>query len=107
MEPNKGVSDGSRATWEKIYDKVIVELKTNLVYVLVLVLGYCLYRSEIRQIELQKVENDIVRRERDEWKNLALKAIGRNFDYVDILFKGHEYKNDTVADGVSDTNGRK
>jgi hypothetical protein len=106
MEGNKGAINSHTTGWERIYDKVIAELKTNLVYVLVLVLGYCLYRSEISQNDLQKVENDIVRKERDEWRGLALKAIGRNFDYVDIMFKGHEYKNDSAATHIGGTDKR-
>jgi hypothetical protein len=97
----------NRNAWERIYDKAIGELKTNLVYVLVLVLGVALYRSEVNQNHIQQIENDTVRRDRDEWRNLALKAISRNFDYVDILFKGgHEYKNIVVADSISNLDKR-
>ena len=106
MEGNKGANNSHTTGWERVYDKVIVELKTNLVYVLVLVLGYCLYRSEINQNQLQKVENDIVRKERDEWRNLALKATSRNFNYVDILLKGHEYKNDSAVAPVGGNDQR-
>ena len=58
------------------------------------------------QNQLQKVENDIVRKERDEWRNLALKAISRNFNYVDILLKGHDYKNDSAVAPVGGNDQR-
>lgn len=94
-----------RATWEKVYDKVIIELKTNLIYVLVLMLTYTLYKSEQSKAVIERAESERLVKDRDEWRNLATKAIKRNFNYVDILIHNYD-KNSVTADSLIDTTGR-
>jgi len=94
-----------KATWEKVYDKVITELKTNLIYVLVIMLTYTLYKSEQSRSIIERAESERLVKDRDEWRNLATKAIKRNFNYVDILIHNYD-KNSITVDSLVDTTGR-
>lgn len=93
MDEVKNDVDISR--WERSYDKIVYELKHNLIYVIVLVLGLCLYKTLEAKNILQQQENERLVKDRDGWRNLATRAIDRNFEYVNILLN-ENYKTDTV-----------
>lgn len=107
MGENLEVSINNKSNWERIYDKLIQELRTNLVYVLVLVLAIALYRSQTYVNKLQRLDNDVLIKERDQWRDIANKAISRNFDYVDILIHQNEPQNsNSSTDSTGNAHGK-